>query len=421
MAIVGSGCGAEDPAAIPEPRSLVQTIPHEGRQLSRLTSESAVSPPMSPGATPLTDSPATPQFSSGTTPYSQSAVAAWLVEPARGNPGSRLSGIQNAKESPSPVLTIGARVACTGIAFAPDGKRLVVASTTYDGPSTSVWDVTTGQLVAEGSGGWTFGAAYHPLGQTVASAGNGVRVLDANSGMEILKFSGHTVRVCSVAFSTDGTQILSASQDSPELRADSSGKLITVGEAKIWDTRDGHELLTIPYPAFCARFNPDGEHVTTSGRDGIRVWDRQTGELMLAFGDENTTGMALSADGKRIAAVTYGGAVTVWDASTGKELTTYRDETDELTCVAFSPDGKLLAYGTGNLNKATDKLKAVHIVDVMSEKELFHLDAHVLSVTAIDFSPDSSYLATGGFEIKIWKIRDLVSTELGASVGSEAR
>ena len=35
--------------------------------------------------------------------------------------------------------------------------------------------------------------------------------------------------------------------------------------------------------------------------------------------------------------------VEVWDAVTGQEILTFKGHTDEVYCVAFSPDGRRLA------------------------------------------------------------------------------
>jgi WD40 repeat protein len=53
--------------------------------------------------------------------------------------------------------------------------------------------------------------------------------------------------------------------------------------------------------------------------------------------------MVWSPDGKRIASGSEDNTVQVWDASTGKNLFTYRGHTSAVNVVAWSPDGKRIA------------------------------------------------------------------------------
>jgi WD40 repeat protein len=56
--------------------------------------------------------------------------------------------------------------------------------------------------------------------------------------------------------------------------------------------------------------------------------------------------VAWSPDGKRIASGSGDHTVKVWDASTGKIVLTYSDHSDRVNTVAWSPDGKYIASGS---------------------------------------------------------------------------
>jgi WD40 repeat protein len=104
------------------------------------------------------------------------------------------------------------------------------------------------------------------------------------------------------------------------------------------------------------------------------------------------TAIAFSLDGKLLAASAGGddqpnGAVRIWDLETGKEKTVQRnvDLPQPIWCVAFSPDGKTLATTTGSevnlYSAATLEPRATLI--------------HSAEVRQIIFSRDGSLLATG--------------------------
>src|SRR4051812_29914065 len=85
--------------------------------------------------------------------------------------------------------------------------------------------------------------------------------------------------------------------------ADGAGDLPAGALARLGDPRFQH-----PGGAFSMAVLPDGKAVLTGGRDGtIRVWDGATGKELRSFGALRTavSAMALSRDGKRLAAVGF--------------------------------------------------------------------------------------------------------------------
>jgi WD40 repeat protein len=81
----------------------------------------------------------------------------------------------------------------------------------------------------------------------------------------------------------------------------------------------------------------------------VCVWDVQTGRplLELAGHEDAVTCLAYSPDGRLLASGGDDRALRLWDAATGKERALRRLET-QVKAVCFSPDGRHLYTGNGN-------------------------------------------------------------------------
>ncbi len=105
---------------------------------------------------------------------------------------------------------------------------------------------------------------------------------------------GHTRGIVAVAFSPDGSRLVSTGGDL---------------QARLWEVASGRELRTLSHAANGAlAYRPDGKVVATASQteDAIKLWDPQTGALVatLELGDVEQKPIALSwsADGARLAA-----------------------------------------------------------------------------------------------------------------------
>lgn len=134
-------------------------------------------------------------------------------------------------------------------------------------------------------------------------------------------------------------------------------------------------------------WSPNEHYIASSGNDKkVLVWDAATGRLLSTFTSdvETVASLAWSPDSKKVAIGSGDGTVEIWDLASGKNILTYRDLYGAVYAVAWSPDGKMIASGG----------TALYIWDATSGRTIQALnDIPVFGPTGINWSPDSKKIA----------------------------
>ncbi len=152
-----------------------------------------------------------------------------------------------------------------------------------------------------------------------------------------LTLSGHQDVLLRVAWSPDGTRIVTTSNDRT---------------AKIWDAATGNELGTYSNwsDIISAEWSPDGKHIVTANRysNEAMIWDASMSSVSLILSGHTDTVLdaAWSPDGKRIVTASMDDTAKVWDTTTGDELLTLSGHFDDLSSATWSPDGKRILTGS---------------------------------------------------------------------------
>jgi WD40 repeat protein len=136
-------------------------------------------------------------------------------------------------------------------------------------------------------------------------------------------------------------------------------------------------------------FSPDGSQLVSVGTDNtMRLWDGVTGESRHVLMDDyigiTLSRVAFGLDGRLLVATGQDGRLWAWDTLTGEPRTLF-DGRLEAECVAFSPDGNVMAAAVAGAN-------TVVLWDVDRNRYLRELN-YVSRPLNIAFSPDGTTLA----------------------------
>lgn len=269
----------------------------------------------------------------------------------------------------------------TSVAFHPRGRIVASASQGI----VRLWDIVTNQVTREIDTGFNDGV------QLVALSGNGrhlvavsadpkkgAKIFDISSGRELAAFAANTTNV---AVSPDGRYLTGISDS---------------GYLKLWHLESGEpvkEFTSGPWGVRLAAFSPDGQtlvsviwpenptfrwHELPSGKligerkvlprapaaiaplgDNksllaitetvqFRLIQRDSEGEPRSFGDgiNPYAGIALSNDGRYVAAAVDGGRIKLWNVATGRAMRLFQGHSAPVRSIAYSPDQRFIASGS---------------------------------------------------------------------------
>ena len=113
----------------------------------------------------------------------------------------------------------------------------------------------------------------------------------------------------------------------------------------------------------------------------------------------NILSSAISPDGG-ICAMAAQSEIALWDTVNWKEIRRLNGNARLISCLAFSPDGQLLASGGGD--------RCVAIWRISDGKMLHRLSGHGENISALAFSPDGKHIASGEIADEIEKANNSI-------------
>ncbi|OAX31318.1 WD40 repeat-like protein [Rhizopogon vinicolor AM-OR11-026] len=187
-----------------------------------------------------------------------------------------------------------------------DGGRVLSGS--FDG-TARVWDVKRGETILAIRTGLSMSSVIYSPDETMIATGGGseekeeyIKIFDANTGKLISNLKGHTHRVHCLAWTADGTTLISCSFDS-----------------------------------------------------SIRTWNTTTWQQInvLAGHTSHVKAIAISPNARILASASIDKTARLWNLGDGHPIGSPLEHTRALNCVSFSSDGKLLATGCWDNNAYT--------------------------------------------------------------------
>ncbi|HSS49998.1 MAG TPA: caspase family protein [Thermoanaerobaculia bacterium] len=261
----------------------------------------------------------------------------------------------------------------TGIAFSPDGKQIAVVD---DGGTLAIFETASRKSLAQVS------RAHSGSATSVTFTGDGIYVVTGGHDGKVKAWTPqgqlfadlvggakHKGDVLMVAAHGDGRQVLSVGKDrqvilwqidtqqairpmsvEKDVRSAAvggDGKTLALGLQLL----TGNRFRSAPLGSLAQEIHSD---------DTLRLIDTQSGtQLRDILGEQQDLDtVALSPDGRFVAAGGSGRRASIWDTSTGQRVTSISSDAP-LTAITFASDGKRMALGGSDGSLAVFKLSGV--------------------------------------------------------------
>jgi len=196
-----------------------------------------------------------------------------------------------------------------------------------------------------------------------------------------------TTHIRSCELSPDGSFIVSASYNT----------------LKVWDMKNGKELLTFKDPKGVIEFSaisPDCSYVISASPYQVRVWHPDTGNTITVFDYETPVNdCAISPDGKMFVTANTNHSLSVWNIKDQKLVKTITGHENSVKRCLISPDGSFIVSASID--------GTVRLWNFNSGKELAKISGSIDEVAGLAVSPDASFVSVANQQntVVIWDVK----------------
>ncbi|BBM86609.1 eIF2A-related protein [Candidatus Uabimicrobium amorphum] len=320
------------------------------------------------------------------------------------------------------------------VCFSPDDKMIMSGSADK---TVRLWDTATGaELATILHESAVNSVCFSPNGRTlVCGLNNGmVKVLQVVTNREIVKMAGHNLTVNSICFSPDGKTLISGSDDhsvrlwnittAKQIRLlrshDAKVNAVTFsrkanvfacgfsdGTIEVYDTATNKKIRTITEHTKAINtmcFDDNGKTLVSGSADRtIRFWNVDTGKnLKKAVAHKGyVSNVVLYRNSQKLASLGGDGILRLWNTKNmriSKQIDTYLRHGKQIKCMAFNPDGRIVACGLDD--------HTIRFWDLSRHREIKKIVAHKSHINAIHFSSNGGRLASASSDktVKLWDV-----------------
>ena len=304
------------------------------------------------------------------------------------------------------------------IDYSPDGNTIASGSTDR---TVMLWDVKNCSPLRPPLYEHTdlvHQVAFSPDGKTLASAGNdGLVIIWDLTSFKPTVLTGHASNVIGCKFSPDG-RFLATTDVTGTVIIWSMNPKLSLGEPLGKILSDDSSIVHHTASIGALAIDPQNNSIMASGDDNGKVilWNIKTNKAFREISldsstsirslDFNPTGNLLAIGGSNNL------SVSLWNMNDVLQQPTYllKSDTPLGSSVAFSPDGKTLAY-VDVVNKAFVLWDIRNNSKIGILNDNYSFDNGPVGLT---FSPDGKYLATIGFDdsIRLWDVSSLKQIQI---------
>ena len=296
--------------------------------------------------------------------------------------------------------------------FSPDGSRIAEGGCSG---RVRILDAVTGRALRSATvARYAPALAYDPSGSLLAvGTGSGVALLDARTLARRATLPGYGM-TDAVAFSPNGRWVVAA--------GDGGLAEWDVGtRARRWLSKDGGSPDATGF--WTVAFTANGRYVLAGRQDatGIPVYDVQSGRLVrtLPASGQADTGAIVAGDplGGEVAVATMSatgvGLVSIWSTTRWMRLFQLTSiPGDEITALAFSPDGNRLAIGAAD--------GTAGIWSVSAREKIVALVGDTAAINQVAFNPAGTRALTASDDgtTRVWGAQGSERVDIDSPFGS---
>ncbi|KLO05616.1 WD40 repeat-like protein [Schizopora paradoxa] len=284
----------------------------------------------------------------------------------------------------------------TSLAISPDGKFITTGN--YEG-EVQMWDIETGLPslgTFAGHDRSVSSVAYSPDGLLLAAnAHAGPIIMWDTANREIIR--SHESNVLAICISSH--QQLAAGCIDAQIRVWDIQTGATAGEPFVGHTAAVKSVA----------FSPDGSCLVSGSSDKtIRLWSMKSGVHLgepLTGHDGDVSVVVFSHDGQKVASGSHDNTVRIWDIKTGAQLTILKPLFKfPVNDVAFSIDDQFIVGCTEYQTSDTVPITVWSVTTGLVVGEPFALFGHTDGISSVAFTSDGSKLITSSWDgtVRIW-------------------